>query len=67
MQEMSQTFEDDLTQALIPYIDSNFRTIADREHRAMAGLSMGACRPSWSHSITLTSSRTLEASAERAE
>lgn len=41
MQEMSQTFEDDLTQVLVPYIDSNFRTIADREHRAMAGLSMG--------------------------
>ena len=41
MQEMSQAFEDDLTQALIPYIDSNFRTIADRDHRAMAGLSMG--------------------------
>ena len=41
MQEMSQAFEDDLTQVLIPYIDSNFRTIADRDHRAMAGLSMG--------------------------
>jgi len=41
MQDMSQTFEDDLTQALIPYIDSNFRTVPDREHRAMAGLSMG--------------------------
>jgi enterochelin esterase-like enzyme len=41
MQEMAQVFEDDLTQALIPYIDANFRTIADREHRAMAGLSMG--------------------------
>jgi len=41
MQEMTQTFEDDLTQALIPYIDSNFRTVADRDHRAMAGLSMG--------------------------
>ena len=41
MQEMSQSFEDDLTQALIPYIDSNFRTVADRDHRAMAGLSMG--------------------------
>ena len=25
----------------IPTIDSNFRTIADREHRAMAGLSLG--------------------------
>jgi enterochelin esterase-like enzyme len=26
---------------LIPMIDKNFRTIADRDHRAMAGLSMG--------------------------
>jgi enterochelin esterase family protein len=41
MQEMSQAFEDDMTQTLIPFIDSTFRTIADREHRAMAGLSMG--------------------------
>jgi enterochelin esterase-like enzyme len=41
MQEMASAFEDDVTQALIPYIDSNFRTIADRDHRAMAGLSMG--------------------------
>lgn len=41
MQEMAKVFEDDLTQALIPYIDTNFRTIPDREHRAMAGLSMG--------------------------
>ena len=41
MQEMVTAFEDDLTQALVPFIDSNFRTIADRDHRAMAGLSMG--------------------------
>ena len=41
MQDMAAAFEDDVTQALIPYIDSNFRTIADRDHRAMAGLSMG--------------------------
>ena len=34
-------FEDDMTQALIPFIDSTFRTLPDREHRAMAGLSMG--------------------------
>ncbi|MEJ2648763.1 MAG: alpha/beta hydrolase-fold protein [Sedimentisphaerales bacterium] len=27
---------------LIPWIDSNFRTLADQPHRAMAGLSMGA-------------------------
>jgi enterochelin esterase-like enzyme len=26
---------------LIPWIDSNFRTLADQPHRAMAGLSMG--------------------------
>jgi enterochelin esterase family protein len=41
MQEMMAAFEDDLTQALVPYIDANFRTIPDRDHRAMAGLSMG--------------------------
>lgn len=41
MQEMAKAFEDDLTQALLPFIDSHFRTIADRDHRAMAGLSMG--------------------------
>jgi enterochelin esterase-like enzyme len=41
MQEMAQAFEDDMTQALIPFIDTHFRTIADRDHRAMAGLSMG--------------------------
>jgi enterochelin esterase family protein len=26
---------------LIPWIDRNFRTLADKDHRAMAGLSMG--------------------------
>jgi len=41
MQDMMTAFEDDVTQALIPFIDSTFRTIPDREHRAMAGLSMG--------------------------
>ncbi len=41
MQGMFQAFEDDLIQVLIPYIDANFRTIADRDHRGMAGLSMG--------------------------
>ena len=41
MQEMASAFEDDMTQALIPFVDSNFRTVADRDHRAMAGLSMG--------------------------
>jgi enterochelin esterase-like enzyme len=41
MQDMAAAFEDDLTQVLVPYIDKTFRTVADRDHRAMAGLSMG--------------------------
>jgi len=41
IQDMSAAFEDDVTQALIPFIDSTFRTLPDRDHRAMAGLSMG--------------------------
>jgi enterochelin esterase family protein len=41
MQEMAAAFEDDVTEALIPFIDSHFRTLTDRDHRAMAGLSMG--------------------------
>ena len=41
MQDMAAAFEDDVTQVLIPYVDSNFRTLSDRDHRAMAGLSMG--------------------------
>ncbi|MDZ7723895.1 MAG: alpha/beta hydrolase-fold protein [candidate division KSB1 bacterium] len=34
-------FQTVLIDELIPYIDSNFRTLADQSHRAMAGLSMG--------------------------
>lgn len=34
-------FGDDLIRDLIPYVDANFRTLADRHDRAMAGLSMG--------------------------
>jgi enterochelin esterase family protein len=41
MQEMMGAFAADVIEALIPFIDSTFRTIPDREHRAMAGLSMG--------------------------
>lgn len=36
------TFEEVLVKEIIPMIDTKFRTIADREHRAIAGLSMGA-------------------------
>jgi enterochelin esterase family protein len=35
---------------LIPWIDSNFRTIADQSHRAMAGLSMGGMQ---THNVTM--------------
>jgi enterochelin esterase-like enzyme len=31
-----------VTDELVPYIDSNYRTLADQPNRAMAGLSMGA-------------------------
>jgi enterochelin esterase-like enzyme len=41
MRDMAEAFEADVTEALIPFVDSTFRTVADRDHRAMAGLSMG--------------------------
>ena len=43
-------FEHMLIDDLIPYIDANYRTIADQPHRAMAGLSMGGMQ---THNITL--------------
>lgn len=43
-------FETVLIDELVPYVDANFRTIANREHRAMAGLSMGGME---THMITL--------------
>ncbi|MBP7571910.1 MAG: esterase, partial [Acidobacteria bacterium] len=41
IQDMMAAFEAEVTEVLIPFIDKTFRTIADRDHRAMAGLSMG--------------------------
>ena len=35
------TFEKDLLNDLIPYVEKHYPVIADREHRAIAGLSMG--------------------------
>jgi enterochelin esterase-like enzyme len=35
-------FADALTVELIPYVDAHYRTIADRAHRAVGGLSRGA-------------------------
>jgi len=34
-------FRDDFLKAVIPYVDKNYRTIANADNRAMAGLSMG--------------------------
>ena len=36
-----EPFETVLLKELMPYVDSHFRTLADRGHRALAGLSMG--------------------------
>jgi enterochelin esterase-like enzyme len=41
MQDMASAFQADMTDALIPFVDATFRTIANRDNRAMAGLSMG--------------------------
>jgi enterochelin esterase-like enzyme len=34
-------FNDDLVKVVLPCIDAHYRTIVDRDHRAIAGLSMG--------------------------
>ncbi len=39
--EAFATFEDDLLNDLIPYIEKNYEVYKDRENRAIAGLSMG--------------------------
>ena len=36
------TYRELMINDLIPWIDSNFRTLTDQQHRAMAGLSMGS-------------------------
>jgi len=45
-----ENFQTVLVDELIPYVDTNFNTIADQQHRAMAGLSMGGME---THTITL--------------
>ena len=37
-----RAFDEVVTKDLVPFIDSTYRTIPDRDHRALAGLSMGA-------------------------
>lgn len=44
-------FGEALIEELLPWVDSNYRTIADREHRAVGGLSRGA---SWAIHLGLT-------------
>ena len=39
--EMGKVYGQLMINDLIPWIDRNFRTLADKDHRAMAGLSMG--------------------------
>jgi enterochelin esterase-like enzyme len=41
MDERYTLFDSIISKDLIPFIDANLRTIPDREHRALAGLSMG--------------------------
>ena len=43
-------FQTVLIDELIPYVDANFRTLANQANRAMAGLSMGGME---THTITL--------------
>lgn len=40
-------FEKMLTEEVIPYVDSHYRTLADADHRGMAGLSMGSLQTSY--------------------
>lgn len=40
-QSRNGAFEDDLIKDIIPYVESNYAVKADRESRALAGLSMG--------------------------
>lgn len=37
-------FNDDLVSVIMPFVDGHYRTLADRDHRAIAGLSMGGAQ-----------------------
>jgi hypothetical protein len=63
MQDMASAFEDDMTQVLIPFIDSTFRTLSDRDHRRWRDPPREACRRSRSHSIISICFLTLADSA----
>ncbi len=44
MDERYSLFDSVISTDLVPFIDTHFRTIPDREHRALAGLSMGGAQ-----------------------
>jgi enterochelin esterase family protein len=44
---MTMAFPDSLVTDLIPFMDRTYRTRPDREHRAIAGLSMGGGQTMW--------------------
>ena len=39
--KMYATFAKELTECIMPYVEGNFRTVNDRDHRAIAGFSRG--------------------------
>lgn len=41
MNSNMEAFRKDLINDVIPFVESNYRTLSDRDHRAIAGLSMG--------------------------
>jgi enterochelin esterase family protein len=41
MEERYTLFDNIISRDLLPFVDAHFRTIPDRDHRALAGLSMG--------------------------
>lgn len=49
-------FKTTLIEDIIPMIEANFRTVADQQHRAMAGLSMGGME---TRAITLANTETF--------
>ena len=53
---MGGAFEEVLIKDIIPMVEKNYRVIADAEHRAMAGLSMGGMQ---THGITLNNPTTF--------
>jgi enterochelin esterase family protein len=53
---MGGAFEEVLINDIIPMVEKNYRVIADADHRAMAGLSMGGMQ---THGITLNNPKTF--------